>query len=81
MRTLLIICLLIMAGAVYINKDVKLRVFNPYKSINIKLNIKCDWNNKTGQYGINKNYNLNAKGSVVIKIPAGADCQLWPTHR
>jgi hypothetical protein len=52
---------------------------NPY-SLDVSLEVKCDWNKKMNVWAFYKKYKIRSQRSVVISIPNHLkNCEVWPT--
>jgi hypothetical protein len=76
---------MVVCATVYANtraQYTELRINNPYSSISIKLQVKCDHNYKTGKYRYYKEVSIKRSSSIVMKVPTGLrKCEIWPIDK
>lgn len=53
-------------------------LYNPY-SFDVKLELKCDWNNKSKKFDLHEKYLLKSRNNKIIILPGYyKKCEIWP---
>ena len=81
-KILIIIVLLLTLGFYYrkcsAQPNVSINVYNVY-SLNITIQVKCDYDNKTKQFQLDRIYKIPGDSSIQIIVPNHyKNCQVWP---
>jgi hypothetical protein len=57
----------------------ELKIFNPYSSVSLKLEVKCDHNYKTKRYNFHKVFVINRGANMILYTPTNLKkCEIWP---
>lgn len=86
LRMAVIICFIlgivlwyVLARAQTTQQYTELHVFNPYSSVSVKIEVKCDHNYKTKKYDFYKVFIIKRSSNIVIQAPVGLKkCEIWP---
>lgn len=70
--------LMFLFAAIPMNRVVKISSFNVY-SLDVQLEVKCDFNNKTNKFEYHRFFTVPGKKHTTIIVPNTVkDCQIWP---
>lgn len=57
----------------------ELKIFNPYSSVSLRLEVKCDHNYKTNKYKFHKIFAVNRGENMTLYTPTDLKkCEIWP---